>query len=245
MQSRSRLALIGGLVFFIGLVMFFPARIAYHWFAPDTVRLASIEGSIWRGNAGEASFAGVYVRNLNWRLRPTALLTGGIGFSVDARPTSGFVEGNITFGILGTISASDLNASMPLQLLRDAMRQPGLAGSLSLQLAELKIDDGVPVVAEGSVLVADLVLPDVHQYSIGGYRADFFTQDTGVISSVEDVAGMLDLAGTLQVGVDGSYQFLAKVAATETTPANVRNQLRFLGSADERGRHDIRLEGQL
>ena len=245
MQSRTRLLLIGGLVFGIGLVMFFPARIAYHWFAPDDVSLASIEGSIWSGNAGEASVAGVYLRNLNWRLRPTALLTGAVGFAIEARPTSGFVEGNVAFGLFGTVSASDLNASFPLQLLQDAMRRPGLAGSLSLQLAELELDGGVPVAAEGSLVVADLVLPEVHRYSIGGYRADFFTQDSGVISSVEDVSGMLDLAGTLQIGVDGTYQFLAKIAATDATPSNVRNQLRFLGSADDRGRHDIRVEGQL
>ena len=242
---RSRLLLVGGLVFFISLLIFFPARVAYQWFVPDTVRLASIEGSVWYGKAGEASVGGVYLRDLRWRLRPVALLTGGIGYAIEARPTSGFVEGNIAVGLTGAMTASDVSASVPLQLLQNAVRMPGMAGNLSLQVGKLKLDGGVPVAAEGSLEVADLVLPDVHQYSIGGYRAEFFTQDSGVMTSIEDVSGMLDLAGTLQVTAEGTYQFLAKVAPTDTTPQNVRRQLQFLGSADERGRHDLRLEGQL
>ena len=108
-----------------------------------------------------------------------------------------------------------------------------------------KLDGGMPIAAEGSIEVANLVLPLVHRYSIGGYRAEFFTQDAGIMSSIEDVSGMFDIAGTLELSADGTYEFLAKVAATEGAPANVRSQLRFLGSPDERGRHDMRLEGQL
>ena len=242
---RSRLLLVGGVVFFVSLLIFFPARVAYQWFAPDTVRLASIEGSVWYGKAGEASIAGVYLRDLRWRLRPVALFTGGIGYALEARPTSGFVEGNVAIGLTGAMTASDVSASVPLQLLQDAARVPGMTGSLSLQIGKLKLDSGVPVAAEGSLEVANLVLPAVHQYSIGGYRAEFFTQDSGVMSSIEDVSGMFDLAGTLEVSADGTYEFLAKVAPTDTTPQNVRRQLQFLGSADERGRHDMRLEGQL
>ena len=245
MPIRSRLWLTGGVVFILGLVLFFPARIAYHWFAPEAVRLASIEGSVWSGNAREASVGGVYLQNLAWRLRPTALLTGAIGFAIEARPSSGFIEGNVALGLTGTITASELTAAIPLQLLEEASRSPGLAGQLSVQLEKLKLDNGVPVAAEGTLEVANLVIPTVHRYSIGGYRAEFFTADSGITSSVEDVSGMFDLAGTLQVSADGSYEFLAKVAATDTAPANVRNQLRFLGSPDERGRHDMRLEGRL
>ena len=245
MQSRSRWLLIGGLVFFVGLVVFFPARIAYSWFVPDTVRLSSIDGSVWYGSAREASIGGIYLRDLRWRLRPLAILTGGIGYAIDARPSSGFVEGNIKLGITGAISASDLTASIPLQLLQQPLQMPGLSGSLSVQMAKLKLDSGIPVSAAGSIEVGNLVLPQVHRYSIGGYRVEFVDQDAGILSSIEDVSGMFDLAGTLQVSADGTYEFLAKVAATDTTPANVKSQLRFLGSPDERGRHDMRLEGQL
>jgi hypothetical protein len=35
------------------------------------------------------------------------------------------------------------------------------------------------------------------------------------------------------------------LTATGDTPAPVRQQLQFLGSANDRGQHELRLEGQL
>ncbi|MDH3751514.1 MAG: type II secretion system protein N, partial [Gammaproteobacteria bacterium] len=93
--------------------------------------------------------------------------------------------------------------------------------------------------------VADLVAPMVHRSSIGGYRAEFFTQDSGVMASVEDTDGVIDLAGSLQISSDRSYQFIAQLAPKNNTPASVRQQMTFLGSANERGQHELRLEGQL
>ena len=245
MQTRSRLLLIGGLTLVFGLVVLFPARVAYQWFAPASVQLSSIEGSVWRGSAADASIAGVYLRDVRWRFRPAALFTAGIGYAIEARPSSGFVEGNVTIGITGSLTASDLNASIPLHLLQDVTRTPGLAGSMSVQIQNLELDGSIPIAADGTLEVANLVIPAVHRYPIGGYRAEFFTQDSGVMSSVEDVSGMLDLAGTLQIATDGTYQFLAQLAANENTPDNVRRQMQFLGSPNERGQRELRLEGQL
>jgi hypothetical protein len=81
--------------------------------------------------------------------------------------------------------------------------------------------------------------------SIGGYRAEFFTEENAIIGSVEDVNGVFDLAGSLTISADRNYQFLGKVAATDGTSEKLQRQLRFLGTPNERGQHDIRLEGQL
>ena len=65
------------------------------------------------------------------------------------------------------------------------------------------------------------------------------------MASVEDVNGVFDVAGSLTVSEDRSYQFIGKVAATEGTSEKLQRQLRFLGSPNDRGQHDIRLEGRL
>ena len=122
---------------------------------------------------------------------------------------------------------------------------PGLAGDASIRFEELRIRDGLPVAARGMLAVADLVAPMVDPASIGGYRAEFFSDDNAVIGSVEDVNGVFDLAGSLTISADRTYQFLGKVAATDGTSEKLRRQLRFLGTPNERGQHDIRLEGQL
>ena len=71
--------------------------------------------------------------------------------------------------------------------------------------------------AIGTLAVDNLVAPLVDPSPIGGYRAEFFTDDGAVIGSIEDVNGVFDLAGSLTISADRNYQFIGKVAATDST----------------------------
>ena len=243
--SRKTLLVVGLLTFVAAFVALFPARVAYNWFVPPAVQVSGLQGSIWSGSAAEASVAGVDLRDFKWRLRPSGLVTGKLAAHVEASPSSGFLEADVAAGLGGSISLSNVNGSLPLSDFAAVARVPGLAGNASVQFEELRIRDGLPVVATGTLAVANLVAPMVDPSSIGGYRAEFFTDENAVIASVEDVDGVFDLAGSLTISADRNYQFLGKVAATDGTSEKLRRQLRFLGTPNERGQHDIRLEGQL
>ena len=243
--SRKSLLFVGLLTFVAAFIALFPARVAYNWFAPPAVQLSGLQGSIWSGSAAEMSAAGLYLRDLEWRLRPLRLFTGKLAASVEASPSSGFVEADVAISVGGTLLLSDVNGSLPLSDFASLARMPGLAGNASVQFEELRVRDGLPVAARGTLAVADLVAPLVDPASIGGYRAEFVTDDNAVIGSVEDVNGVFDLAGSLTISADRNYQFLGKVAATDGTSEKLQRQLRFLGTPNERGQHDIRLEGQL
>lgn len=243
--TRKALVAVGLLTFVAAFIMMFPARTAYNWFAPPVARFSGLEGSIWSGSAAEASVAGLYFRDLRWRMRPLRLLTGKVAASVEASPSSGFLEADVALGFGGEVALTNVNGSLPLNAFATVARMPGLAGNASIQFAELRIRDGLPVAADGTLAVADLVAPMVDPAPIGGYRAEFFTEDSAVVASIEDVNGAFDLAGSLTISADRNYQFLGKVAATGSTSEKLRQQLRFLGSPNDRGQHEIRLEGQL
>ena len=245
MQTRSRLLTVGLVTFAAGLILFFPARVAYQWFAPESISLSGIGGSVWSGQAREAQAHGIYLRELSWHLKPASLLTGKLAYTIAARPTSGFVDASVGLGITGNVTITDLKASLSLQSLQQTVGMPGLRGKVNAQFERLKFADGLPVAANGVLEVADLVAPAVYRASIGGYRAEFFTQDSGVVASVEDTDGVVDLAGSLRIASDRSYQFIAQLAPKGNTPATLREQMRFLGSANERGQHELRLEGKL
>ena len=245
MLSRSRVLTAGLITLAAGLILFFPARVAYQWFVPESISLAGIDGSVWNGQAREAYSSGVYMREVTWKLRPASILTGQFSFAVAARARSGFVDANVGLGITGNITFTDVQASWSLQTLEQALRMPGLRGEVNARFERLKIIDGLPVVAKGTLEVADLVAPTVYRSSIGGYRAEFFTQESGVMASIEDTDGVVDLAGSLQISGDRSYQFVAQLAAKSNTPATLREQMRFLGSSNDRGQYELRIEGQL
>jgi general secretion pathway protein N len=245
MLTRSRFVIIGVITLLLGLLVIFPARVAHHWFTPAGVAISGIQGSIWRGHALEGEMGGIYVRNLNWRMRPWQLFTGELAYSVEADALSGFINGDVAIGVGGSASIRNLTASLSLQSVQSIVRMSGLDGTANLQFERLVFENGIPVAADGTLEVANLLAPLIHRSPVGGFRAEFFTQESGVMASVEDTDAIVDLAGSLSVSADRTYRFLAQVAPKSTTPEDLREQMRFLGTPNERGQYELRLEGQL
>lgn len=245
MTLRSRLLLVGIATTLVCLCVFFPARVAYQWFTPPNVALAAIDGTIWRGRAGEAQFGGLYVRNLEWRVKPLALFGGQLKLGIAADTGGGFIEGDIGLRTGGRVAMSDVRAALALQSLQDVFNLPGLAGKANAQFERLAFRDGLPTAAVGTIEIADLQAPLIDRGPLGGYRAEFFTQESGVLASVEDTDGLVDVAGSLQISADRTIQFVAQVAAKNTTPAHLREQMKFLGTPNSRGQYELRLEGRL
>ena len=166
-------------------------------------------------------------------------------YQIEGTPAAGFIDGQVSLNLKGAVTASDLRGSMSLRPFEQLFGIRGLNGTINWEFERLVIENGLPTGANGVFEVFNLIAPNIHRASIGGYRAEFFTQDTGVVASVEDTDGIIDVAGSLQLGPDGTYKFVAQLAPKNNTPANVRQQLQLLGSANERGQHELRLEGQL
>jgi general secretion pathway protein N len=242
--TRNRgLALLAVFVLIVALTVLFPARVAYQWASPPFLALSGIHGTVWNGGAREFSTNGVYLRELSWKIRPWRLVTGTLHYDISGSPVSGFFESEVTVGLSGKVTLQNLSASVPLAMFEKAAAIPGLRGSASLQFERLELVNGRPAAMDGNVSVANLLVPMISRSPLGGYKADFFTQNNGIIASVEDVGGVVDLAGSLQVGTDKSYKFDGLVAPQANTPDELRQQLRFLGAPNERGQYVLPLEG--
>lgn len=245
MPLRIRLVAAGALVFVAGTVVLFPARVAYEWFAPESVRLSGISGTVWSGSAAEGSFDGFYAGNLGWRFRPAALLTAKLGYAVAADPSGGLLEGNVAISPGGAVHLGKLRAGLPLAALGDAAAAAGAEGVLDLAFDSLVLHDGWPVRAAGTAEVRGLVIPVLSSAPLGDYHAAFETVDGIVTGRFEDVSGVLDLDGTLELQADRSYVLSGRVRASNAAPTGLVQQLRFLGSPDEEGMRTFRFEGQL
>lgn len=245
MPAMRRLVIASALTLFVGLVVSFPARVAYHWFAPPGVALSGISGSVWRGAASQANVGGLYLGELRWRLRPLDLIRARASFEIDASPAGGVLDGIVGIGIGGDVHLANTRTALPLDAISPLFKIPGLRGTATADIERLQLSDGRPVAAVGNAEVRGLVLPLVSPNSIGGYRIEFFTQEDGVVASVEDTDGVVDIAGRLLLSEDRSYEFLGQLAPKPDTPTNVADQMRFLGSPNARGQYELRLEGTL
>lgn len=245
MPAMRRLVIAFALTLLAGLIVSFPARVAYHWFAPESVALSGISGTLWRGTASQANIGGLYLGELRWRLRPLALLRARASFDIAASPAGGVLDGNAAIGVGGDVYLAKTRAALPLDAIAEIVGVPGLRGTATANIERLQLSDGLPGSADGNAEVRGLVLPMVSPQPIGGYRVEFFTQEDGVVASVEDTDGFVDIAGRLLISRDRSYEFLGQLAPKAETPAAVVDQMQFLGSPNARGQYELRLEGKL
>lgn len=241
-----RLYLIAAItVFLCGIVVMFPARVAVDWFAPDNIRINGISGTIWNGKANALQAPGLYLSRLEWSTRPFSLLTGGLGLNVKASPAGGFIETALTLRSSNRVSIRDLTAALPLSVFAQLARTSGLTGNASLRFPSMEIANGIATSADGVVELANVSIPAVYPGTLGGYRLEFSDLDDGIIASIEDTDGVLDVAGTLTLGGDRSYSLLAQVAAKRETPAELKKRVDLLPTGNSPGQREIRLEGSL
>ena len=245
MKNRKRLVLAGIATFVIGLIITFPARVAYQWFAPGELKLNGINGSVWRGNAAQGTAGGVYLADVNWSFRPIGLLGGKLEFASSSKLASGFFDANVSLGIGGSLTLSDVAGALALDTLASVIPLSGIEGDVSVQFDELVVENGLPVEATGTLNIANLVSRYLSPTRLGDYKAEFQTQDDGILGSVKSIRGVLELDGTIKLSRDRTYQLIGKVAATSAAPINIAQQLQLLGSPDADGMRDFRIEGQL
>lgn len=245
MPRPGRLVAIGLAIFLCGLVVMFPARIAYRALAPEGVRLAGLSGTVWNGAATEGSLGGLYLSELTWRFRPLVLFTGKAGFAVSGVSPSGPLTGNFAVAPGGAVHVADVRGSVPLSAVGALAALGGVDGVLELDIDTLVLEDGLPVSGTGTLELTDLLARQLASEPLGNFRARLETTGDVLTATFEDVSGMLDLSGTLELRPDRSYSLTGQVAATQSAPQNLVRQLSFLGSPDANGKRSFRMEGSL
>jgi len=241
----KRFLLAGFIVFLCVLIATFPARVAYNWLAVPGVTLSGISGSVWNGNAAEGLAGGAYVRDISWRFKPLTLFSGKLAFATSSKPVSGSLVADIAVSFDGSLTLSDLSGNVPLDLVHQSLQHSGISGDVALDFATLILRDGIPVVAEGSIRIANLYVAQLSSAPLGEYRIDFRTMDDGIHGNLEDVSGVLEVAGVININADRSYALSGEVAARADAPPSVSGQLRYLGSPNERGRREFSIEGEI
>lgn len=244
-RAMRRLVIAGVLTLILALIISFPARIAYTWFATPAVSLSGIAGSVWRGQASEGAIAGIYLTNLRWRFQPVALFRGEAAFAISAQPVSGFFDGIVGLGAGGSVRLSNVSATLPMRSLERLGGLGGIDGDIRVQMEHVVLEQGMPVDATGVIDITNLVVRQIAASSLGDYRATVETDGQTIRSIVQDTSGVIDISGTIELSPDRSYSFIGFIAARPEAPAAVNDQLQYLGSADAQGRRSFRLDGEL
>ena len=225
----------------------FPADAAYRWFAPDEVRLSGVQGTLWSGRAALGSAGPLGFHNIRWDVRPLSILTARPGGHIETSLGDGFLQAEVRIGANG-VTITDATASCSLSALGSTLPIAGIRGQVSLQLAELVLQDGRPTAASGQLRLGQLTVPSLvggGPILLGNYNVTLSGTDS-LQGTFEDQGGPLQVQGSADLTVAGNYEIRGLVQPRPEADAALRRGIELLtGEPNDAGMRAFSFAGTL
>ena len=251
-MSKARILVGVGLAgFLVFACIGFPARLAADLFAPDSVALHGVSGSVWRGEAQSVQIENLRLRRTRWQLRPWSLLLARVAGQLETEWPGGFATGDFSIGITGSVRLAGVEAAGPATAFTRALGLPGTAGDVAAELELFRMANGWPQSVVGSVRVRDvpLVIPgmtDINAAS-GAFAVTFDVDpvpDSGDLTGqLTDLGGPLEVTGTIRFSPPASYELEGLVRARPDAPRALAEGLVLAGPEQPDGRRLFSLAG--
>lgn len=240
------------LAFLVTLVLHAPAALLYAWMQdparPSKVRLHGLHGTLSRGG-----FAAMTVqqrpalRDAHWTLLPAWLPLLRLAADVKAGDEA-VVRARVSRSLFGALRISRLNAAGSVKSLLQMLGQPVLPveGQARLDLPLLRVAKGVPIAAEGSIEIENLVWTLARDpLPLGSFNAALSTDDTGVHVAFGSGPGPLETGGSATLGPERGYELDLQLRPRPDAPPQLVTLIQSIGPADGRGWHHLRRKGTL
>ena len=249
-MSRSRLFLIGALVFGWFLLMRAPAATLYAWFAPKStpVQLYGLEGSLAQGHAAAVALNGKpLLQDLGWRFRPWWLPLLRAAFQLEGGGASLKFSGLLSLTPTGIgLRHVSLDGGIKAILGAAGYGFAPVDGAARLDLSSTELRKGFPVAAEGSAELRGLawtLLKD--PLPLGSYRIAVHTEQDAITARIDPESGPLLVEGQARLQSDHGYDYDLRLKARDATDTALQNLLHALGQPDPQGQYHLRGKGKL
>lgn len=252
-MKRSTLVILGVAVFIVALLLRTPAvqlqRVIGPPLARAGVQLQGVEGSLSVGRAAQIDLQGnPLVRDLGWNLRAAHLLLGRASFALAGGRDGTLVDGIASVVPSGTLTLQDFRLASSLKGVLAAAGYGGLPieGQLGLDLSRMKLREGWPRQAQGTLTVRGLGWKLGREaVLLGDYAATLDNETGGVKADISTLGGALEISGKARLGDDRSYELDLQMRPKPNAPPMVPNLVRNLGAPDAQGWYHVRRRGSL
>jgi general secretion pathway protein N len=244
------LLVFGLLVYVIALIIHFPAQRAYaHWQASEHASrdfaLAGISGSVWSGRADEAVIRGQRLQDLEWTLRPWALLSGQVGVDWRFQVNDGYGQGATRLGLDGSVRFASLEGKLPATQLASLARAAAVrpSGEVNFNLNDVYWDGQQLRSAQGRIVWNGAGINLFKPLTLGDLAVQLDTKDDAVQGVLSDGGGPLSAEGLLTLSANGAYQFSGRFAARNDK--DLAQALRTMGRPGADGKVAVKQSGTL
>jgi len=247
-RRPTLLIFLGLLAVAVFVIATLPAGVVVSRLQRYGVAADAVGGTVWSGRAQGLAARGNYLGDLQWSLRPSALLRGTLAGHAVLTTTDGRIETDFARAWSGRVRLESAQADLSLGSLA-VLGVPvtrNWRGRVAADLSKLELDADWPIAAVGTIDVNDLTAPPPRNARLGGYRLTFTESDGAgepLKAAITQTDGPLLLDGELTLGRDRSFKLEGRLAPRGTAPPDLANLLQVLGPPDARGRRPFSMSG--
>jgi general secretion pathway protein N len=246
----SRFALAAGLVLLlsVSLVLSAPARLLGALLPPEQVLLQGLEGTVWRGSASRALVrapAGyLHLGTVHWSLHPLSLLLLAPSVDIESSWGTQTMAGELVWRGSGDVDLRRFEANVSADLLRQ-FAPVSLAGTLSLQLQELLLRDGLPARGAGRLVWQNGAWPTAQGVlPLGTYALEFRKEpEEALTGKVVTLSGPVEASGVVELR-ERDYLVDLLLSGRGLQEPQLQQALGLIARPVDQG-YRIKLEGEL
>ncbi len=219
-----------GLVVFVSAVAYFAPASIIEKFLPNNISTIGMSGTLWNGNVQNLVIDKVGLQNTKWSANPLNLLLGKV--KADVSIDSNNLKGDFATTYAGTdILAENILLNGELSLLSPYFERYGLRinGQFDANFDVLHVKNGFPHNANGTLQTFNTSILGIIPLNLGDVSSQFSEQDNGILISLNNENGELDINGVINVSDSGVYNADITLSRNALTPDNVLQTVQMIG----------------
>lgn len=250
-KQRRRLIILGVVSYLIFLLVNLPASFLVDQVLSSTktarlVKLNQVQGSVWSGQALDASIGAINLGILNWDLSPWGFLLGDIDVDLKFNQDETQGSGQLSIGFGGKLAVNALKLEFPAEIIQTAIALPfvSLSGLVTTDIdnAEYMQDETFHV--EGKVLWQDAVLRMPNLVELGDIAILMSPFNQGTRIKINDKGnGPITINVTVDVYANGRYKMNGTLTPKDASQQHITEVLKFIGRPDNSGAYHIGYNG--
>ena len=235
-------------VFVISLVATTPARWLQKFIPPNSpVQLQSVTGTVWSGEAMQATWQKNPLGKLEWTLRPLSLLTGKLGVDFRLENNGIQVDGEALIDRNQQVVLTDTDAevdvsNLPLDSAKLLVTPEGHihADIRQLKIVNRNIDSAdATLIWKPASITAPVAMP------LGEITLDVSGEDGNLTGKLKSKNSPVDATGNLAIAKNGQLTADIRIRPNAKTPQDIRELLPMLGKQERDGSVKIHHQGRI
>ena len=247
-MSRFTWVIALAVLLLVSLVVSAPARLLGLFIPGQQVLIQGYSGTVWRGSASRALVQTgpgyLHLGAVQWSLDPVSLLLLAPRLTLNSAWGDQLIAGEVVLRGQRDIDLHEFEAAVSADLLRQFV-PVALTGTLSAQVQDLQLRDGLPHSGAGRLVWQNGGWQSPQGLMpLGTYALDFQQAPGDLLQAqVVTVSGPLDASGTAQLQ---GKNYAVDVQISSQLPMDARlEQALSLIAAPESGGYRVKLDGDL